>query len=164
MRKLVLVRHAKSDWGYEGLSDIDRPLNERGYTDAYSMSALFHASFPAPDAIISSPATRAFSTAAIFARAFQYPVSSVEINANIYEAETEVLLEEISKFSDNFETIMCFGHNPGFTNLFNSLSDSFLDNLPTCGILLLEFPFNSWKNVSTGKGKFTYSAFPKEFK
>ena len=68
MKTLYLARHAKSDWGNEVLKDIDRPLNNRGYSDAYIQSVKFSTDQKHPDLIISSPAVRAFTTAGIFSR------------------------------------------------------------------------------------------------
>jgi phosphohistidine phosphatase len=68
MKKLFLVRHAKSDWTYEGLPDIDRPLNERGYRDAHIMSKHLSSKKHVPDGIIASPAIRTINTALIFSR------------------------------------------------------------------------------------------------
>ena len=68
MKTLYLIRHAKSEQNFAGLADIDRPLNERGYVDASKMSLMLKEKKLIPNAIISSPAVRAISTALIFAR------------------------------------------------------------------------------------------------
>ncbi len=164
MKKLYVTRHAKSDWGHEGLQDIDRPLNQRGYEDAYRMCSSLKKKNHQPELIVSSPATRAISTAFIFARAFSYPEEKVLIIRDIYEATSDVLKEQIKKFSDKYSVIMLFGHNPGLTRLFNEASDSDIDNLPTCGVMLLEFDTDAWKNVFNQPGKSVFSEFPKDFK
>lgn len=80
MKELILVRHAKSDWGSEVLKDIDRPLNERGYRDAYFMSNWFVKEKAKPQVIVSSSATRALSTAMIFARIMDADVKKIRIS------------------------------------------------------------------------------------
>jgi phosphohistidine phosphatase len=164
MKKLYLTRHAKSDWGHEGLQDIDRPLNQRGYDDAYRMCNSLKKKNHLPELIVSSPATRAISTAFVFARAFDYPEDKVLILREIYEASVATLTEQIKKFPDKYSVIMLFGHNPGLTRLFNDASDSDIDNLPTCGVVLVEFETDSWKNVMDKPGKAVFSEFPKDFK
>ena len=164
MKKLYLTRHAKSDWGHEGLQDIDRPLNQRGYDDAYRTSASLKKKNLVPEQMVSSPATRAISTSFIFARNFNFPEKDILIVGEIYEASAKILKETIQKFSDKYSTVMLFGHNPGLTKLFNEISDAEIDNLPTCGVVLIEFDCSSWKDVFNKKGKYIFSEFPKDFK
>ena len=161
MKRLVLVRHAKSDWSIEGLLDIDRPLSERGYTDAYEMASLYFAALGEPNLLVSSSATRTLSTAGIFARVFRMKMSNSQIFDQLYEASTEVLMGTFKKFNNDFDTIMVFGHNPGFTDFINATTSTPLSNLPTSGIVMIEFYVDSWSEIE--KGEITFSAFPKEF-
>ena len=163
MKEILLVRHAKSDWGHEFLHDIDRPLNRRGYEDAYRMSIAFKKKYKLPDLLISSTATRAISTAFIFARTFQFPEKNVLLNQSIYESSESNLLEIISSLQQEVTSIMLFGHNPGLTNLINKISDMELVNLPTCGIVSLSFESEHWKNITKQTGHFSFSEFPKDF-
>lgn len=165
MKTLVLVRHAKSDWGGEGLKDIDRPLNERGYDDAYRLSEWFFKNHHVPQKFISSDATRAFSTAAIFARNLAYPANDILIDPQIYESTSEILKKVIANIDNSFDYVALFGHNPGITNLVNDLTQElFFDNIPTCGIVCLEFDVKDWKDIATKKAKKVFNQFPKEFK
>jgi phosphohistidine phosphatase len=164
MKQLYLVRHAKSDWGHEGLMDIDRPLNERGYGDAYLMSKNFLKANEVPELLISSAATRALSTAMIFARTFAYPENEIDISTSIYEAPSSDIREVVMAIDEHYSRVMLFGHNPGLTNFFNEVSDSFLDNIPTCGVIGLQFSGSSWQDIFDKKAKTLFSDFPKEFK
>jgi phosphohistidine phosphatase len=165
MKEIIVVRHAKSDWGNEGLRDIDRCLNERGYSDAYSLATWFKKQKKQPELILCSTATRALSTALIFSRAIEFPVSKFVLEPDIYEAETETLLKILWQQNDNVRSLMLFGHNPGLTNLCNELGEDFyLDNLPTCGMVFLQFECNKWKELKSKSGKVKNHVFPKEFK
>ena len=164
MKTLYIVRHSKSDWGSEALKDIDRHLNPKGYADAYFMSNNFIQNHPIPDLLVSSPAIRAMSTALIFARNFNYPERAITIKASIYEANTEDLIKCIAEFDDSKNNIMLFGHNPGLTNLFTQISDSFIDNIPTSGIIGITFEVKTWKDITRVEGKTLFTNFPKEFK
>jgi phosphohistidine phosphatase len=167
MKKLVLVRHAKSDWGKESLKDIDRHLNERGYDDAYSMSNWYQQHNPMPDLLVSSSATRALSTAFIFARAFGISENAVVINQSIYECDVKTLLKTISGFDNNHKRIMLFGHNPGLTNLVNELnSELHFENVPTSGIVTIGIDIEDWAEMKNMKeqGKLLGYKFPKDFK
>jgi phosphohistidine phosphatase len=166
MKKIVLVRHAKSDWGNETLKDIDRPLANRGYDDAYYMSSWFKENYGLPDLMVSSAATRALSTAFVFARTFGIPESKVQVIESIYESKVSNLLKLISQLDDKNLIVMLFGHNPGITNLANELNrDILFDNLPTCAVVEIEFPDLSWMEISQKKeGKLINYKFPKSFK
>jgi len=97
MKELIFVRHAKSDWGTEFLQDIDRHLNERGYRDAYFLSEWYEKNKNKPDLILSSTATRALSTAFIFARALEQTTDKIKLEEKIYEASLENLLSVLKK-------------------------------------------------------------------
>src|SRR5688572_3221231 len=132
MKELIIVRHAKSDWGNEYLKDIDRALSERGYNDAYFLSQWFAKNKQHPDHIISSPATRALSTAFIFLRAMNLPLSTAAIADDIYESPAGSILKVIRNQDRKIERLMVVGHNPGFTDLANQLTgDMYFENIPT---------------------------------
>lgn len=166
MKELILVRHAKSDWGNELLKDVDRHLNERGSNDAYYLSNWFKENkSPAPDFIIASTATRALTTALIFARTLELDLKNFKLEKDIYEATASTLFDVIHKLPDNKNKIMLFGHNPGITNLGNLLSDDlFFDNVPTCGMVSFCFETDNWKNIEPKSGKLAFYQFPKDFK
>jgi phosphohistidine phosphatase len=164
MKKVTLIRHAKSDWGSEFLRDIDRPLNERGYRDAYYTSEWYVKNQEAPGCMISSPATRALNTALIFARAMSYSIANFHLNENIYEASAATLLNVIRAADKAHAHIMLFGHNPGFTNLCNELSEHYFDNVPTCGIVSFAFNADNWSEISPKGGVLNYYHFPKEYR
>lgn len=166
MKELILIRHAKSDWANESVKDIDRPLNDRGYEDAYILSAWYKQEQPLPEMIISSPATRAINTAFIFCRAFDVKESAVCISDNLYESTMADYLKTIASIDNKFNRIMLFGHNPAITNLTNELNqDVLFENVPTCGIVKIGFTYSTWKDVVSKKeGKLLLSKFPKSFK
>ncbi len=166
MKKLILSRHAKSDWGNEGLKDVDRPLAARGYEDAYRMADWFKQNNPLPDVIVSSIAIRAFNTALIFSRHFAMKENAIRMEEKIYESNVANWLKVISNFDNKFNTVMLFGHNPTMTNLLNELQTELLfDNVPTCGMVLLGLDINEWKDISHKKeAKLLSYKFPKSFK
>lgn len=158
-KQLLLVRHGKSDWGNLDLKDFDRPLNKRGKENAPEMAErLIKKSFKF-DLIVSSPAKRAKSTAKFFAEA--YNVDDIQYEESIYEANTNALLKVVNGLDDSADTVIMFGHNPGFTDLANELSDADIYNIPTAGMVLMSFPFDSWKMVSKGTGDLVFFDYPK---
>ncbi|MDQ1142289.1 SixA phosphatase family protein [Pedobacter agri] len=158
-KQLLLVRHGKSDWGNLDLKDFDRPLNKRGKENAPEMAErLVQRGFKF-DLIVSSPAKRAKSTANFFAEAYQ--VDDIRYEESIYEANTTALLKVINGLDDSADTVIMFGHNPGFTDLANELSDADIYNIPTAGMVFMSFPFDSWKMVSRGTGELVFFDYPK---
>jgi phosphohistidine phosphatase len=158
-KKLLLVRHGKSDWGNLDLKDFDRPLNKRGKENAPEMAErLLERGFNF-DLIVSSPAKRAKSTAKYFAEA--YKVNQIQFEESIYEANTTALLKVVNGLDDAANTVIMFGHNPGFTDFTNELSHADIYNIPTAGMVLISFPFDSWKMVSKGTGELVFFDYPK---
>src|SRR5436190_23516915 len=165
MKVLTLIRHAKSDWGNEGLQDIDRHLNERGYSDAYLMSKWFAENQKKPELILSSTASRALSTALIFSRSLGLDHESIKLDADIYEATVPILKSVLAAQDEDVSSILMVGHNPGFTNLCNELSaDLFFDNLPTCGIVSFQLKGKTWAEALQNKVPVAYHYFPKDYK
>ncbi|MGZ4042096.1 MAG: SixA phosphatase family protein [Bacteroidia bacterium] len=165
MKELFLIRHAKSDWGTEFLKDVDRPLNERGYSDAYFMSLWFLKNKTLPGNILSSTATRALNTALIFARTFDFNMDYFLLDKNLYEAPAKKLIAIIQQQPSAVNSLAVFCHNPAITEASNTLiSDFFIDNVPTCGIIGIKFSVNQWHEVAENKGTLAFYQFPKDFK
>ncbi|MEW6468632.1 MAG: histidine phosphatase family protein [Bacteroidota bacterium] len=162
MKTLYLVRHAKSDRGHEELADIDRPLNQRGYRDAHTMSARFRDQSGMPDCICASPAIRALSTALIFCRNIGFPASRLGIEERIYEASVETLMNLVAETDDRHSSLMLFGHNPAITHLANTFAGAGIDNVPTCGIVAIRFEVFAWMNTRAGGGACISFDFPKK--
>jgi len=165
MKELIIVRHAKSDWGTEFLKDVDRHLSERGYRDAYLLSEWYAKNKTNPDQLIASTGTRATSTAFIFARSMHYDMKNFKLEEKIFEANLETLLSAVKSLDEEKNSVMLFGHNPALTNLCNYLSDDlFFDEIPTCGIVSYKLNTKSWSELERKKGAINYYQFPKEFK
>ena len=162
MKTLYLARHAKSSWKHPELSDIERPLNKRGKRDAPYIGNLLKEKGVKLELLISSPAVRARKTAVVIAELIDYPKSEILIDDNIYESSSSELINIIKGFDDKYNSVMMFGHNPGFTMLNNYLTDSFIDNIPTCGVVGIRFN-SSWKKIDSDSGKAFFFIYPKLF-
>jgi phosphohistidine phosphatase len=162
MKTLYLIRHAKSSWEDHILSDHDRPLSDRGRRDAPIIADILKPQKVMPDLIISSTARRALKTAKIFSSILKYPTDNIIQDATIYDATSQNLFTVINKIDDKMDTVMIFGHNPGFTMLANLLGDKAIDNMPTCASAKFELNVNSWKDVEVGCGKLIEFEYPKK--
>ena len=161
MRLLTLVRHGKSSWKYEGLQDFERPLNQRGWKDVPTMALRFVAQGHRPDYLISSFATRALTTARVFAKQLHYPIERIRLSENIYDCSVDDLYKNISKLNDQHWHACVFGHNPSFTVFTNDLCNSGLENIPTSGIAHIELNVESWAQIEPGCGNLLAFDFPK---
>jgi phosphohistidine phosphatase len=160
-RVLTLVRHAKSSWNNDDLEDFHRPLNNRGFKVAPEMGQRFAEKKCKLDAIISSPATRAITTAQIIAQKNGFNIDQITSNIEIYEATLDVLMDLIHQVNDQFGSIMLVGHNPGFTELVNHLVYASIDNMPTCAIAQIQLDVDSWKEISKHSGELISFDYPK---
>ena len=164
MKKLYLIRHAKSSWSNPGLADFERPLNKRGLKDAPRMGKVLKKTLLKPDCVITSSARRAQETAEIIADKIGFPVKKVVVEERLYGASAYELLEIITELDDNSDIVVLFGHNPGMTDLANLLNDVVIDNIPTCGIFVIEFDTKSWRKISEKAGTFISFDYPKKYK
>lgn len=161
MKNLILVRHGKSSWDYS-VSDKDRPLQERGINDALLVSDIFQKKKIAVDAVFSSPANRALHTCMIFLRQIDFSFEDFKVVKNLYDFSGDSDLEFIKKLDKSLNTVMIFGHNHAFTFLANSLGNTYIDNVPTSGLVHIQFDTKSWNNIT--QGNTIQTIFPKEYR
>ncbi|MFT4642600.1 MAG: phosphohistidine phosphatase [Candidatus Azotimanducaceae bacterium] len=162
MKTLYIVRHAKSSWEYDGIEDIDRPLKKRGINDAYLMSKVLNEEINRPDVFLSSSANRALHTSVIFCNRFKYPLSNLKINKSLYSFSDGYLVKIIKALDDGFDSAIIFSHNHGINDFVNGYGNKFIQNVPTCGIVGIQFDIEHWKGIK--KGKTILTKFPSQFK
>ncbi|MCX6351530.1 MAG: histidine phosphatase family protein [Bacteroidetes bacterium] len=164
MKKLYIIRHAKSDWEYPELTDFERPINARGRIDAPAIGDYLHKNNIKPDYIYSSPANRAITTARIVCYQLGFPFEGIQIKEKIYDATLGDLVSILQTTPDDKNEVILFGHNPGLTYLIEYLTGELLDSLPTCGVYGVEFnkDFYSWKDLYRGSGKGILFTSPKK--
>ena len=163
MKTLYLFRHAKSSWKDSHLSDFERPLNKRGQRDAPHMSQILSQKSPKPTLWISSPAVRAWDTAMVAAQQCGVPASLVKKEPALYEANSQTILQVIHKQPDREDSLVIFGHNPGLTTLANQLCAHEFDNIPTSGIVGVQFETTTWQTIGVLLGDLLFFDYPKKY-
>lgn len=150
-KTIYIVRHAKSSWADLSLSDKERPLNQRGHRDAPTMAqwCLLHSLVP--DMIISSTAMRAATTAEYFAAVLEIDAQHINVYDSLYHAPAQQYLEMCYGLSNDVDSVMMFGHNPGITYLANEVSSTYIDNVPTCGVLVIDYSGQNWQDLDISK-------------
>jgi len=161
MKTLLLVRHAKSDWGDVSLDDFDRPLNERGKRDAPAMAHRLLDKKIKIDTFIASPAKRARKTACIFASAFKRDKDEVIFRDELYGAGPAVFYDVITNADKRSDSIAVFSHNPGITEFANLLTATRIDNIPTSGVFAIKADCEKWKDFTSAKKEFWFFDYPK---
>ena len=162
MKKLYIVRHAKSSWEYEGINDIDRPLKKRGINDAYLISSVLQKKVERPDVFVSSCANRALHTAMIFSYSFNYPLANLRISKSLYSFSDGYLIKTVKALDDSFDSAIIFSHDHGISDFVNKFGSKLLNHVPTCGVVGIKFENEHWKNIKYGKTFLT--DFPKNYK
>ncbi|TDN36256.1 histidine phosphatase family protein [Hymenobacter sp. UV11] len=162
MRTLYLMRHAKSSWSFDELSDQERPLNDRGRDDAPRMGQALAERRIVPDLIVSSPAVRAMSTAVLVARELKYPSANIVVEPEIYQADVDALLAVIRGLPDDAPAVLLTGHNPTITDVANHLSPSPLSGeMPTAAVMCLHFQTEKWADIMPQNAEFYFYDCPK---
>jgi len=170
MKTMTLVRHAKSSWKEPMLQDMDRPLNKRGEANAIMMGERLRSNQYMPERIFSSPAVRAEETAHLFEEALQTAILKagvkgvVELVPALYSFNYEELLGWIRSLDQSVDNFFMVCHNPAMTDLFNFLTLSHVEKIPTCGIAVLELNITSWSQLSAGMALVKFYDFPKSDK
>jgi phosphohistidine phosphatase len=159
---LTIVRHAKSSWKEASLPDFDRPLNKRGKADAPEMGRRLAARGVKPDLVVTSPARRARRTAQVVAKELGLDKDEIVQVGAIYEAGLTTLVSLVSGLDDKADHVMLVGHNPGLTELAEHLSGEMFGNIPTGGVVGLEFDTDSWSNLKRGAGQVLFADFPRD--
>ena len=161
MKTLYLIRHAKSSWEFN-IEDHKRPLNQRGLKDADLIGKALASRLKYIDKILCSDAERAKTTAKIILDHLGFSQNIFELESKLYDFSGDQVIEVIKSCEDDINSLMIFGHNHAFTSIANFYGNEVIDNLPTAGVIGIEFNVTRWKDISVGKNVLTL--FPKELK
>ncbi len=164
MKRLYLLRHAKSSWANEGLSDFDRPLNKRGRRAAALMGEFMEKNGFHPQLILSSPSARTRETLTILEQHGSW-AHDTRFEDDLYGASSFVMLNRLRGLPDTAATVMLLGHNPGLESMAHLMTgDAAPDALsrlqakyPTAALSVISFGAGTWRHVRPGAG--TLEAF-----
>lgn len=160
MKKLYIIRHAKSSWKDMSISDFYRPLNKRGKRNVSLMGSLLENRKLKADLILSSPALRAKITAETIAKKIEY-YEEIVFMQEMYEASSHSLNEILLTLNKKYNTVFIFGHNTGF----NDLAKKYVglnENIPTCGVVEITFDCERWSEIGSSNAVLTSFDYPKK--
>ena len=149
-RQLILVRHAKAGWGHEIDTDFDRELTPSGCRDAAALGMRLLPLIPRPEAVVTSPAPRALTTATLLSAAWP-DAPPLTIEADLYDAPLGGPAACLSDFDDAWNTVILVGHNPSISHCADWLiGEPTVLELPTAGVVLLKLTCPHWHDVAPG--------------
>lgn len=169
MKRLCLLRHAKSDWSDPANDDFDRALNARGQKAARFMADYIAASPYRPDAVLCSTAKRATETLTPL-RALLPAETPVIFRDELYHAMPDVMLDEIHHAPANAHTLLVVAHNPGLVLLAMALPEDpdeelalrVADGVPTGGFIVIDFDVDDWIEIEEGAGRTVFFGRPRD--
>jgi len=160
-KRVTLLRHAKSSHHDLAVNDHDRPLNPRGERDAPVMGRRLTRKGGRPTLILTSTAVRARQTARLFAQAIGYPIEFIQSERELYLADPDTILDVVAGQDNAFNDLVVCGHNPGMTELACDLSGTYIDNVPTCGLVMLDAAIDSWDQLGPSRCELIDFDYPK---
>lgn len=146
MKTLLILRHAKSSWKHNQLSDHDRPLNPRGQRDAPKIGKWLRNEGLIPDAILSSSAERAHQTAETVSEECGCQ-GELQLSRDLYEGGPEAYLEAIRNLPSLVECALVVGHNPDLEELVEMLTGESV-RLPTAALAQLQLDIEGWQDLN----------------
>ncbi len=160
MRRLMLLRHAKSDWSRGDLADRERPLAPRGRNAAPKIGAYMARHALEPDLVLCSPALRTRQTLELVLPSFNRK-PDVAIDDRLYGAGSDELLEVIREADPAGHSLLLIGHNPGlqdFAELIIATGEiearqQLNEKYPTAGLVVIDFAFDHWRKLHPQSGR-----------
>jgi phosphohistidine phosphatase len=168
MRRLMLLRHAKSDWSMPGTRDQDRPLSVRGREAAPRMGTYMARHGLVPDLVIASPAMRVMDTLALVLPAFAKQPKA-QPDARLYDTDADELLKVIKETPSSVHSLLLVGHNPSLADLASLLMASgdvdirqrLIEKFPTAALAVIDFPLDDWSKIHPRSGRLDRFVPPK---
>jgi phosphohistidine phosphatase len=164
VKRLLLLRHAKTVPAGPGIEDHERALMSRGREDAPAMGKYLAREKYLPDLILSSTARRTVETADLVTE--RWPKTQrIDYVEALYLAEPREILSVIRGVPDSIKTLMVIGHNPGMEQLAASLSrepvkrkerdrfDLIEEKFPTGALAVMDFNISRWRDIAPGQGE-----------
>ncbi len=150
MKKLILIRHGKSSWEMP-IEDHERPLTNKGIKNSNFIFDKIQKNLPERFLIWSSTAKRAHDTAKIFNEVLNIPQELTVLKSDLYTFDSLNLAKSIQKCDDSVPSLIIFGHNSAITDFVNKFGDKYIENVPSSGVVILEFEEESWNVIKNGK-------------
>ena len=169
MKRLAVLRRAKSSWAEAGMDDFDRPLNERGRNAARRIGEELAARKLRFDLVLASKAVRVRETVAEVSKAYDFG-SDVRYVEGLYDASEELLMAVVRAIPEKDESVLLVGHNPGLQQLLATLTradpngyrERVATKFPTAALAVIELSVDQWEQVIASCGEIVDLILPRE--
>lgn len=158
MRRLLLIRHAKSSHKFDELDDHERPLNKRGDRDAIAMARFIAEQNESLDVIYSSTAIRALDFAQVIS---DFSAISLVPDLSFYTFDPDELIEILKSLPDTAYAVAIILHNPAVTQVLNRLTNGQIKKIPTAGVAAINCPVDQWSDILEVQAELDYFVSPK---
>lgn len=164
MKKITIIRHAKSDWIYSAeISDIDRALKPRGVNDAYLIGNVLKEENHLPNLILSSNACRAMHTAVIIAKTIGFDAQKIQLDSSLYHASANTLLKALRQIDEQYNSVFLFAHNPGISDFVSAVDGLQYHHVATTGVAHINYN-GSWNAIDFETMELQQLHKPKDYK
>ena len=161
MKRLIVLRHAKSDWDSDFASDHDRPLARRGIAAAGTMGVALANMDQVPDLAYSSSASRARTTVELAAEAGDWD-TTIELTDDLYGTSADEALAVAGRAGPEIERLMLVGHQPAWGTLVYQLTGGRVQ-VKTATAVGIDLAIGSWRDIMTAHGEIAYVLQPRLF-
>lgn len=161
MKRLMIFRHAKSDWKADYDTDHDRPLNRRGLHAARTVGTVLARSGEVPDLAITSSAVRARSTLLLASSTGRWK-TAVRVTDQLYEASPGGALAVAAETPDDVRRLMLVGHQPAWGSLVRALTGADIA-VKTATVVGVDLSIGTWKDAPRARGSIVYLLQPRLF-
>lgn len=162
MKRLVLIRHAATEFGGISGADINRRLTAEGRDDAKKMATHLLLQHILPEEIYSSSAVRAMETAGIFSEVLSVGNDKITTVSSLYEPGVAAFYTTVSSISDKTSTAFIFSHNPGVSDFINEMQCHPPVQMPPCGVFAIQMNVESWEQFASAQKQFWFYLQPED--
>lgn len=163
-KTLILVRHATAEDQNFRIKDFDRNLNSKGLSESLAMGKWLVQEGVKPDIFVSSPASRAYKTAEIIAGQYKLPIDAIQTKEGIYDGGPRAYLQAVNAVSEEYATLILFGHNPDITYFAEYLSGDSIGSMKKGSAAFIEFKDQKWEEISAKTGDLVLYKTPKQIR
>ena len=161
MKQIYVLRHAKSSWDNSNLSDFDRPLADRGISDAKKMSNFLKDMNIKIDKVLCSSAIRAKETFDLTADGFNFEIDKATYLDKLYFGDTTTIIQDLKELDESLNNILIVGHNPTLHYLVEILTNESINRFTTCNLATISHD-GEWVSLNSQQCSLKSLIRPKE--
>tara|TARA_B100001564_G_scaffold351408_1_gene357222 strand:- start:779 stop:1273 length:495 start_codon:yes stop_codon:yes gene_type:complete len=161
MKEIYVLRHAKSSWDNSNLSDFERPLADRGISDAKKMSKFLKDMNIKIDKVLCSNAIRAKETFDLTADGFNFEIDKATYSDKLYFGDTTTIIQDLKELDESLNNILIVGHNPTLHYLVEILTNESINRFTTCNLATISHD-GEWVSLNSQQCSLKSLIRPKE--